>query len=544
MTIDELVIEMALKTDKVSAGVKKVQNGLNTIQTSIGRFNAKLESISGPLANFVTGIGISFGQMFGGMLQEMLRSIPKVYDMMKGEVKALDELNKRTNASVEDISAWGNAIEISGGSAKAFQGTLTHLYNDLSRMAITGKGRSKPFLEALGIDVSSLKNKEVFDVLEEIAKAVEGKDTKKTSYALKNLGFDPDTIKFLQSGNIKEAIRQQKEWGVYTQKDAEAIDRMDKAIKRVRNTLKTMFLPLFARVIDIFAHFMQYVTNGMQFIRRHSEALRRALLLLAAVFYKQLYEAIMFLIEALINNPFAGLLLGLSGLLLLLEDLWVYAKDGKSAFAGIWKSIFGNPKDVEKGFKKIEKVVGDFFKFLTSIDTTKMDDFAMFFSILAISIGLVAVAITGTQLAIAATIAFLIVYGETIYKAFKFFKDAIEDLFHKLFEEWIPNVLSTVADEITEFMTNPVDKIIKKWEELKTWFVENFGSLEAIIGRATNLSASAQMAKEAVSGGSAHTYNDYSKPIVNITATTPQAGAAAGKEAVNIVSKGGKGVRP
>ena len=129
MTVDELVVELALDTKGVDSGVKQLDGQLRRIQVS--------------MSSFVSGIGLAFGNMFGMFIQEAIGFVPRMFNSMKEEVKTLDDLNKRTNASVEDIYAWGSAVQVSGGSAKAFQSTLLHLYSDLSRLSITGRGRSK-----------------------------------------------------------------------------------------------------------------------------------------------------------------------------------------------------------------------------------------------------------------------------------------------------------------------------------------------------------------------------------------------------------------
>ena len=395
MVADEVYIALGLKTNKFEQGLKNAASAVST---------------------FSIAVGSALGNIFGGLVQEAFRTIPRIFSTMKEEAKALDDINKKTGASIENIAAWGNAVELSGGSVKAFQGTLLHLYNDMSRFNITGRGRNVPFLKALGIDPQSLKGKEIFDVIGDITKAVEGMDKQQSTFALKNLGFDPDTIKLIQSGkkNIDELIAKQKEWGVYTKKDIEAIDKMDKAVKQIRNTLKTALIPIFGMVVDAFSKGIRYVVDGISYLRKNTYLLRGAFLLLIPAIAK--------FGLALMLTPIGALITGLTILGLLLEDLWVYAKNGKTAFGDIWKQL-GDPKEIMEGFESAGRTLKRFFTFLSELFPKMGKEFKFILMLAA----LLASAIISIPVAVVAALAVLIRYWEDIEKFFTDLPGAIED---------------------------------------------------------------------------------------------------------------------
>ena len=476
--LDTFVMALELNTDKMDSGLQKAQESLSAF------------------GSFVTGIGISFGQTFGNMLQEAIRTIPRMFNEMKEDVKALDELNKKTNASVEDIAAWGNAVELSGGSAKSFQGTLLHLYNDLSRIAITGKGRSKPFLEALGIDVASLKDKEIFDVIEEIQKSVQGMDTKKSSYALKNLGFDPDTIKFLQADTkeTKELIKQQKEWGIYTAKDTEALDKMDKAIKRVRNVLKGSIIPIFSKVLELFSKGANYIAKWITYLRKNTDVLRGAVLLLAAAFSGPLLKAI----TLFLSTPVGRFITGLSMIVLLLEDLGVYAKGGKSYFKDFWKQIFGGQNQAMERFRAAGRTIERFFKFISRLlggkGTSKEAKFLM---MIVGAITLLIAAIGWIPVAIAAAIALLAAYWEDIEKFFADLGKRFDEYFGGEFQK----LWSDAWEDVKVIASNVLKWIGSKWQEFKDYVSGILDEVKAFfVGIWNDIVSAFESAKESVLG--------------------------------------------
>ena len=516
MTLDELVIEMSVDSDKVGTGINKAK-----------------EAISG-FSNFIAGVGMSFGMMFGGMIQKAIASIPNMLREMKEEAKALDDINKKTGASVEDVYAWGSAVELSGGSVKSFQNTLVHLYNDMSRLSITGRSRSKPFLEALGLNAAEVSKKPILDAIKDISKAVEGMDTQKSSHILKNLGFDPDTIKFMQGGQIDELITKQKELGGYTTKDIEVLDKMEKITKRLSHTFKSLLIPIFSRVISVIEKFATYFEKAVDLMLKNTDVLKGALLALALVFSGPLISAIVAFTSMLLANPIMLVVAAIGTLLLLLEDLWVYANGGESAFEGLWEKL-GTPDEVLAGFEK----VGEALEALADILTDDENQMVGFFALLAGLIVALVGAIGWVPIAIAAAVAFIIGYGKEIFAAFKFFKDAIFDIFDKL-PAFIRSVLGALSSEITAFFTDPIGTIMEKWEGLKTWFKDNFGSMDAIINRLTSSGASAQMAKE--HGESSNVQINDGK-VTNIYPQTAEASRAAVREANKPVPQAARSIQ-
>jgi len=496
MTVEELVVSLGLNTDKFADGLKKAQS---------------------LASGFVSGIGMAFGQMFGGMIKEALNIVPRIFNVMKADVKALDELNKRTNASVEDIAAWGNAVELSGGSAKAFQGTLQHLYNDLSRIAITGRGRSKPFLEALGIDVASLKDKEIFDVIEQIHKSVQGMDSKTASYSLKNLGFDPDTIKFMLENDtkqLKELIKQQKEWGIYTKKDVEALDKLDKAVKKVRNVLKSMILPIFSTVIQLFARGAQYISKGITYLRENITLLRGILMLTIPALIK--------FGSAFLLTPIGMFITAITSLVLLLEDLWTYAKGGESYFKDFWKK-FGKPDEVMAGFQKIGNTIARFFKFLGSLsegEGLSKDMKLLMMLVGGISLLIIAIG-TWVPVAIAAAVTAILYFWEeieafvkevwkrftelpdVIVGAFKLIGKIIVSIFTGILSfiggiigsiasvissgiETVKEILSSVGEAISSAFQTAFDTVIGLWDSLVSNFQSGCNSIASFLSGAAD----------------------------------------------------------
>ena len=450
MTVDELIIEMTLDD-------KKVQRGLNNTLANFASFGSEVVSALSILAGSVAAACVSaFASSFGSM---------------KEDVRVLDEISKKVNANVEDIAAWGDAIELSGGSAKDFQNTLVSLSSDLSKLSITGKARSKPFLEALGLDPKALSAKPIMDVMQDISNAVQGMDKQTSGFALKNIGFDPDAIKFLQSGNVAALIAKQKELGVYTAKDAEAIDKMDKTIKQISHTFKTLAIPLFSAVIDTVAKVAGYVEKAITLIRKNTDVLKGALLALTFFVSGPLLTAVQRFFTLLMAHPFMMVIAAVAGLALLLEDLWVYANDGESAFEGLWEKL-GTPQEVMSGFVRI----GEALSSIGNILANKQTQIAAVFTMLAVLVGGLVAGILSIPAAIAAGLALLIAYWEEVSQ---FFADIVEAF--RIVGRMIASVFEIAGQAIGDALSSAADVVRSAWDGFISWLEEKWNLIQNLL---------------------------------------------------------------
>lgn len=515
MTVDELVVKITTDTDGLSEGLRialnKVKSFGKAVQTAIGA----------TLLGLATAVVGAFSKSFSELRQE---------------ATVLGQLSEEVNASVEDLSAWSNAVEISGGSAKNFQSAITSLNKDFANFNITGKSNKTALFDALGLDMSSLSSKPIMSAMDDIIKSVEGMDKGKSRDILKKLGFDNESIKIIQSGkkNVDDLIQKQKEWGVITKKDSDAIKTMEKATKEISVALKTLFIPLFSKILSNAAKFTTYFLNMARWIRNNLDVVRKAVILLAVAISNKLVGAIKQIGLALKANKLMIIIAAIAMLLLVIEDLWVYANNGESALEGLWEKL-GSPKEVMEGFERFGKAILGILDFVDSAEAK----FMFWFVVLTKGIMVVSSLLTGliagfagipiaVAVAIAGAIAFIYTYWDELKAVAQTFVNMFIDFFR--IGGVLHNTLSAFSKAFLEFFTNPIDKIIEALEKLKKWFIDNFGSLDAIMSRMSNFGASAQLAKSVAGGGTGDTTYNYDNSTNTLNFATPQSSARAIKE--------------
>lgn len=93
---------------------------------------------------------------------------------------------------------------------------------------------------------------------------------------------------------------------------------------------------LFAPVLTEAAKAM---TSAFAFIQKHSLAFEIALAGIALVIGALVLPSLWSLFVAIMTNPITWIIAAIVGLILILEDLYVYAKGGKSQFEDLWKTL-------------------------------------------------------------------------------------------------------------------------------------------------------------------------------------------------------------
>src|SRR5699024_3181457 len=81
------------------------------------------------------------------------------------------------------------------------------------------------------------------------------------------------------------------------------------------------------------------MTSAFVFMQKHSLALEIALAGIALVVTALVLPSQWSLFIAIMTNPITWIIAAIVGLILILEDLYVYAKGGKSQFESLWKTL-------------------------------------------------------------------------------------------------------------------------------------------------------------------------------------------------------------
>ena len=518
--VDTLYIALGIDASKLDQGLATAQSKL-----AVG-LKGMMSKVFAPL---LAGASLSFGVLF---------------DSITKELGQMNSLSKAYKVNIEDMTAWSRAIENAGGSVEGFEQTLGTLNMNLTRMAITGHSRVKPFFEAMGLDATELAQKPITKALEEITKAIEGMDKRTSANLLRGMGFDAASIKLLQSGTkgLKELLDKQKELGVYTLKDAEDLAKMKKGFREIISLLKTAFVPIFTLIISVASRMTQYLVSAVLLIRRNMDALKVVALGLAIVFRGQLIKALMDFGRVLMTNPVVALVTAIAGLLLLLDDLIVYSKGGKSALAGFWR-MFGTPEQVKKGLDDIAKKFEGFLKMLGSFSGGKFAPFVILATIIGVTIAAIVSLISfigAIPLAVAAMVAFVIAYWDELTEAVKAIGKMFIGIFRRAFDA-ISGMVQAAKDAIMKAFGSAADFVLEKWQAVVNFFQNAWNFVKNIGNSVSNISPKLALAG---GGGSVSNTSTVDNSTHNTTIHTYTAEATnAAMDRAGLTAQSGTGVK-
>lgn len=300
----------------------------------IDEADKKTESFASKLTKKGTAAAAAFFS-FGAIIAQV--------KSLAAEADAVGKVADRIGASAPDLYAWGNAAELSGGSVRGLFNSVEGLNKQLARIAVTGKSRILPFFEQLGVAVvdDSGKVRNVFDVLRDLAGAVEGMSKLESQGILSSLQLDEGTIGLLQGGRqaLDDLIKRQKDLGYFTKEDTVIAAKFNDSITELSRSFRFVFLPILRFAAPALTQFALALTDVFAYMQKHGDILTMALYAIVAVVTGLLLPALWSLFTAILANPITWVIMLIAAFLLVLEDLWVYANGGKSAFEDLWKML-------------------------------------------------------------------------------------------------------------------------------------------------------------------------------------------------------------
>lgn len=326
-SLGELFISLGIDADE--SKLKRIDSGIKSL-----RNGAVL------LAGAFTGAVVGLNRFVDGTLQGVV---------------ALQNLSNQTGLAVEELQKWQQAGQLSNLAVSADQiaQSIGNVQQNLAQIRM-GQGNLAPF-QLLGIDVMG---QDAFGVLDQLRNSIQGLDSATATNLITQIGLTPDFINLLKLSRKEfEALSENT---FLNKQQREEIDKVGTSIKALQlrmGALKDQAVAKIAPLLnDLVQDFFKWLSdNGDKIVNTMSDfakgfamftqAIGNAFSLLTG-FLANLTGiesgtkalAIAFGAITLAMRPF---LLGVTALLLLLDDLAVYQKGGESLI-GSFFDIFKN----------------------------------------------------------------------------------------------------------------------------------------------------------------------------------------------------------
>lgn len=199
----------------------------------------------------------------GAVLASKL-AIDKVVGDFKNAGTALDNFNRLTGLSTQNVQALGQALSAQGGNAEDAFAAMQKI-QDLMASPITGNVGWFGDVAKLGLDPNAIIGaQDTAEALANIAGAFEKMTPLNQRLAGQALGFDENTIRLLMKGReeVEKQLDSRDKLGVMTQKQVEDAARLTKATSELNlvftdmgNTIAGELTPAFAEMAEDFTEF-------------------------------------------------------------------------------------------------------------------------------------------------------------------------------------------------------------------------------------------------------------------------------------------------
>lgn len=245
---------------QVSAENTKLDQGLRKAQNKLKKFGAVTAGIGAKLAGF--GVG------FGAPLLAAVGKFAKAGDQ-------LHKMNLRLGVSVERLSAWNHALELSGSDIETFERGIRNMQKNLFKVGQGLKGPTEA-LEEIGITLDDIKGLKPDDQFKAIGDAISKIDdpTKQTAIAFQLFGkAGADLLPLMKAGaaGMDQMMMAAKELGrTMTAEDAQAAADFEDAMTDLTGAVKGSFTqiakaltPALAKLAELSSRYVVQISKWL-----------------------------------------------------------------------------------------------------------------------------------------------------------------------------------------------------------------------------------------------------------------------------------------
>ncbi|USP46973.1 phage tail tape measure protein [Alcaligenes faecalis] len=201
----------------------------------------------------------------------------KALETLNNHVQTVEQIRNTSDAlgvAIEDVDAFGKAIERMGGDAQGARDSLTDMAESIGEaLQDVESSRAKTF-KALGISLKDVNGnaKNAVQGMVELAGAVEGMGREQAVFRIKELGItDNRSVELLLKGRqeVERMLRVQKEQGVVTKESAERVRVYSEALAKLKQSAGVATSGIVDWILPAITRFIQMLDSVVSWMNRH-----------------------------------------------------------------------------------------------------------------------------------------------------------------------------------------------------------------------------------------------------------------------------------
>ncbi|VFR32578.1 FIG00948920: hypothetical protein [plant metagenome] len=264
----------------ISADNSKLNKEVDKSEKKVDTFTEQMKTAEGRAKIMEDKIKGAFTRVGAAILATVAAS--KALQTFNERVDLVEQIQNTSDAlgvAIEDVDAFGKAIERMGGDAQGARDTLTDMAESIGEaLQDMESGRAKTF-KRLGISLKDTQGqaKNAVGVMHELAGAVEGMSREEAVFRIKELGItDNRSVELILKGRqeLERMLRTQKEQGVITKESAERVRAYSESMARLRQSMGVAtggivdwMLPALTRLVAALDSVVSWMNRHETFIK-------------------------------------------------------------------------------------------------------------------------------------------------------------------------------------------------------------------------------------------------------------------------------------
>lgn len=233
--VDSLVVLLSLDPTQFTAGQKAALTSLGKTREEAGRTAKDIEASGRKAAEGMAGLrreilSVGFALLGAAGVKEFVTNTIQTD-------ASVTRLSHSLGIMPEKLGVWRKAVELSGGSADAFTGTVAGLISEFQKISLTGESGIIPYLRAFNVQLKFARDGTIdwADLLFKLADAAKGMSPARASTMLAGMGIDPGTIQLIIQGRkaLQDYYDQAQKMSGITAANAEEAEKTAKAWREV-----------------------------------------------------------------------------------------------------------------------------------------------------------------------------------------------------------------------------------------------------------------------------------------------------------------------
>lgn len=229
--VDALVVTFGLDASEYTKNRKKTEEDFDRTKEKATKTAKDIEASGKRASSFFSNLRGEVLALFA-VFTAGKGLIDFTRDVVDGDA-AMGRFAKTIDDSIEDLSAWRNMAELTGGSADGMAQSMQGLVDQYQQFTITGESSVIPYFRALQISMvdATGKMRPVSQILLDVADRFKGMDPARAATFGRAMGFDQGTINLLLLGRkaVQGMLDEQKKLGIVTKENAKAATEMQLA---------------------------------------------------------------------------------------------------------------------------------------------------------------------------------------------------------------------------------------------------------------------------------------------------------------------------